>query len=151
MHFQCHTFKNPVKTKNKHFLLVIIIICTVFPGSSDPFHIVSYYIKWVTTSWTYGIMVFILDGNSEIGAHWWGDLGCLFCWRHLFWSISVTTHKSYFSFRKRLISVPCGIRVNLDIILNLPFFLNFHNGTLVTLLWIAVSEVNELFPRYYIT
>ena len=45
MHFQCHTFKNPVKTKNKHFLMVIIIICTVSPGSSDPFHIVSYTIQ----------------------------------------------------------------------------------------------------------
>ena len=27
--------------------------CTVCPGSSDPFYIVSYYIKWVTTFWTY--------------------------------------------------------------------------------------------------
>ena len=26
---------------------------TVCQGSSDPFHIVTYYIKWVTTSWTY--------------------------------------------------------------------------------------------------
>ena len=26
---------------------------TVCPGSSDPFDIVSYNIKWVTTSWTY--------------------------------------------------------------------------------------------------
>ena len=26
---------------------------TVRPGSSDPFYIVSYYIKWVTTFWTY--------------------------------------------------------------------------------------------------
>ena len=32
---------------------------TVCPGSSDPSHIVSYYIKGVTTSWTYS--------NSEIG------------------------------------------------------------------------------------
>ena len=24
-------------------------------GSSDPFYIVSYYIKWVTTSWTHSI------------------------------------------------------------------------------------------------
>ena len=27
--------------------------CTVCPRSSDPFYIVSYYIKWGTTSWTY--------------------------------------------------------------------------------------------------
>ena len=28
---------------------------TVCPKSSDPFCIVTYYIKWVTTSWTDGI------------------------------------------------------------------------------------------------
>ena len=28
-------------------------ISTICPGSSDPIYIVSYYIKWVTTSWTY--------------------------------------------------------------------------------------------------
>ena len=32
---------------------------TVCPGSSDPFYVVIYYIKWVTTSWTYSIK----DGN----------------------------------------------------------------------------------------
>ena len=26
---------------------------TVCLGSSDPYHIVSYYMEWVTTSWTY--------------------------------------------------------------------------------------------------
>ena len=25
------------------------------PGSSDPFYVATYYIKWVTTSWTYSI------------------------------------------------------------------------------------------------
>ena len=28
---------------------------TVFPKSSDPSYVVSYYIKWVTTSWTHNI------------------------------------------------------------------------------------------------
>ena len=28
---------------------------TVCPSSSDPFYIVAYYIKWVTTSWTHSI------------------------------------------------------------------------------------------------
>ena len=28
---------------------------TVCPGSSNPFYILSYFIKWVTTSWTYSI------------------------------------------------------------------------------------------------
>ena len=32
---------------------------TVCPGSSDPFYVVTYYSKWVTTSWTYS--------NSETG------------------------------------------------------------------------------------
>ena len=27
--------------------------CTKCPRGSDPFHLISYYIKWVTTSWTY--------------------------------------------------------------------------------------------------
>ena len=29
--------------------------CTVCPGSSDPFYMVTYYIKWVATSWTDGV------------------------------------------------------------------------------------------------
>ena len=29
------------------------MIMTVCPRSRDPFYIVSYYIKWVTTSWTF--------------------------------------------------------------------------------------------------
>ena len=29
--------------------------CTVCPGSSDPFYIVTYCIIWVTTPWTYSI------------------------------------------------------------------------------------------------
>ena len=33
----------------------IINLYTVCPGSSDPFYIVTYYINWVTTSWTHGI------------------------------------------------------------------------------------------------
>ena len=30
---------------------------TVCPRSSDPFYIVIYYIKWVTTYWTYSTML----------------------------------------------------------------------------------------------
>ena len=29
---------------------------TVCPRSSDPFYVVTYYVKWVTTSWTYSII-----------------------------------------------------------------------------------------------
>ena len=39
---------------------------TVCPGSSDPFHIVSYYIKWVTTSWTYSTMETTLKENPDL-------------------------------------------------------------------------------------
>ena len=28
---------------------------SVCPRSSDPFYVVTYYLKWVTTSWTYSI------------------------------------------------------------------------------------------------
>ena len=31
---------------------------TVCPGSSDPFYIVTYYMKWVTTSWTFSTSKF---------------------------------------------------------------------------------------------
>ena len=32
---------------------------TIFPRSSDPYYIVTYYIKWVTTSWTHSIYIYI--------------------------------------------------------------------------------------------
>ena len=35
---------------------------TACPRSSDPFYLLSYYIKWVTTSWTYSII--------KIGVKW---------------------------------------------------------------------------------
>ena len=37
-------------------------INSVCPGSSDPFYIVTYYIKWVTTSWTHSSL-------SDIHSH----------------------------------------------------------------------------------
>ena len=33
------------------------LILTVCQGISDPIYIVTYYIKWVTTSWTDGTLV----------------------------------------------------------------------------------------------
>jgi len=36
---------------------------TICPGSSDPFYIVSYYIKWATTSWTH-CMFTMLDRDK---------------------------------------------------------------------------------------
>ena len=32
---------------------------TVCPRSSDPFYIVSYNIKWVTTSWTFSMKIIL--------------------------------------------------------------------------------------------
>ena len=34
------------------FVANFLKMCTICPGSSDPFYIVSYCIKFVTTSWT---------------------------------------------------------------------------------------------------
>ena len=46
----------------RHAVVVIILLEHIFiymvcPGSSDPFYIVTYFIKWVTTSWTYSTTV----------------------------------------------------------------------------------------------
>ena len=40
---------------------------TVCPGSSDQFYIVTYYIKWVTTSWTYSMYIIIVVQRGERG------------------------------------------------------------------------------------
>ena len=39
---------------------------TVWPRSSDSFYIVTYYIKWVTTSWTYSKFLnkFLPEGQN---------------------------------------------------------------------------------------
>ena len=39
---------------------------TICPRSSDSFYIISYYIKWVTASWTYSSSVILYDWNSKI-------------------------------------------------------------------------------------
>ena len=36
-------------------MMVQILLPTVCPRSSDPIYIVTYYISWVTTSWTYSM------------------------------------------------------------------------------------------------
>ena len=43
---------SPKKEKD---LILNIYVYTICPGSSDPFYIVPYYIKWVTTSWTHSM------------------------------------------------------------------------------------------------
>ena len=35
------------------------------PRSSDPFHLVSYYIKWAPTSWTYSITLENYDDKTK--------------------------------------------------------------------------------------
>ena len=34
-----------------------IVLHTRFPKRSDPFYLVNFYVKWVTTSWTDGITI----------------------------------------------------------------------------------------------
>ena len=34
---------------------------TICPRSRDSFYIVSYYIKWITTSWTHSTMILLFD------------------------------------------------------------------------------------------
>ena len=51
---------NPAKTATG-----IISNDTVYPGSSSPIYIMSYYIKWVTTSWTCGILYSMLLLNRN--------------------------------------------------------------------------------------
>ena len=43
------------------------ILHTVCPGSSDPFYIVTYYLKWVTTTWTHSMIKTDLDSNIYFG------------------------------------------------------------------------------------
>ena len=40
------------------------------------------------------VMVLILDGNSDISAHFWSEIGALICLRHLFRSTAVADLKS---------------------------------------------------------
>ena len=58
---------------------------TVCSGSSDPFYIVSYYIKWVTSSWTHSNSTLHWycpeHGKSEIAAHVWSDICDFSCWK----------------------------------------------------------------------
>ena len=46
--------KNIYKKYSKLFREIHITVC---PESSDPFYVVTYYIKWVTTSWTKSMYV----------------------------------------------------------------------------------------------
>ena len=45
---------------------------TVCPRSSDSFHILMYYIKWVTTSWTY--CRYVIWGGEAFILLWWEAL-----------------------------------------------------------------------------
>ena len=42
----------------KSWILSRPSVTTTCPRSSYPFHIVSYYINWVATSWTYSVRIF---------------------------------------------------------------------------------------------
>ena len=51
------------------------------------------------------VMVLILDGNSEIGAHVWSEIGAKICLRHLFRSTAVAGLKSLLN---RPVCLPTG-------------------------------------------
>ena len=59
--------------------------------SSDPFHIASYYIKWVTTSWTYSMSklsnLFLLAQYKKKGRTSW-TLSILLCSSDPFYIVS---------------------------------------------------------------
>ena len=61
---------------------------TVCPRSSDPFYVVTYYIKWVTTSWTHSI-IYYLTAIAYIGTRFLDfnedrrQAFCLNCWQVL--------------------------------------------------------------------
>ena len=78
---------------------IVLQIRTACPRSLDPFYTVTYYIKWVKTSWQYctnfgllkdPLMVLIWNGNCEIGAQVRGSICYLICLRHLIRSRTVT-------------------------------------------------------------
>ena len=47
---------------------VLYLLSTVCPISSDPFYKISYYIKWVTTSWTHSMsfLAFVVSKTVAI-------------------------------------------------------------------------------------
>ena len=52
-------------SSRRQFTVLLDIHTTVCPRSSDPFFIVSYYIKWITTSWTYSMDAHVILGSTN--------------------------------------------------------------------------------------
>ena len=78
--------------------VLITITHTVCPRSSDPLYLVSYYIKWVTTSWTYGRWVdgryiyIYIQYTSLIAAYGQFDLSLSLTkeyYVHRFWFVQI--------------------------------------------------------------
>ena len=67
---------------------VVKVQSTLCPRSLDPFYIVSYYIKWVTTSWT---LLFCLHATSYLIEYVPIELGSLISLGRL--TIYKVTHK----------------------------------------------------------
>ena len=45
---------------------------TVCPRSSDPFYVVTYYIKWATTSWTDSASIYWITAGPSLLLYWAG-------------------------------------------------------------------------------
>ena len=75
---------------------------TVCPRSSDPFYIETYYINWVTTSWTYSKSVKIISMIflSESGSY--SKIGNLITLGHLFTSRCIGASKISFYIKENI-------------------------------------------------
>ena len=52
----CQIKPRPARAIRRYMIQLCTYCYTVCPKSADPFHIVSYYVKLVTTSWTYSMI-----------------------------------------------------------------------------------------------
>ena len=56
---------------SKPIFICLVYYTTVCPRSSDPFYMVTYYMKWVSTTWTDGIdgqdSVYVQYSSLEVG------------------------------------------------------------------------------------
>ena len=60
-----------------YFLDIQYILYTVCPRSNDPFYVETYYIKWVTTSWTYSTKLDVPSEHMDPSVSW--DIRTISC------------------------------------------------------------------------
>ena len=85
---------------------------TICPRSSDPFCIVTYYIKWVTTSWT--------DGSKFVS--WWK--GCIFNWCMCYCVFKLSCPScpsAFWTYNMKYVSKYTFVTLHLSLCLHLQF------------------------------